>query len=394
MNSIWHSTVRRVTAIVIGGGHNGLAMSTNLAQQGIDHLVLERGEIANTWRNERWDSLRLLTPNWQCQLPGMSYGGPDPDGFMYSSEIVEFINQYAAVNTSPVNLSTNVISVKPCESGYRVETNQGPWDCRIVVMANGHFSVPNIPAVASAVPNSINMISARDYKNCDQLDEGSVLVIGASATGLQLANEIRNSGRQVRLSVGEHVRMPRTYRGRDIQWWMNAMGLLRQSIEEVDDITRVRGIPSPQLVGTEDRSTLDLNRLLLSIDEWIEQNDSGYEIPAERFEPTQIDKAPEMTLNLSDGEIRTIIWATGYKDDFSFLKAPVFDPRDRLRHNGGIVIDGAGLYTMGSTFMRRRQSSFISGAVDDARELSDHIAAFIRDTYCTQKSRASLAISP
>ncbi|MEX0870544.1 MAG: NAD(P)-binding domain-containing protein, partial [Aquisalimonadaceae bacterium] len=252
---------RVVTVVVIGAGHAGLAMSRHLAIRAIDHVVLERGEVANAWRHERWDSLRLLTPNWQCRLPGFRYAGPDPDGFMTMPEVIDFIRTYADQVSAPVRTGTTVTSVRPASDGYLVTTDQGNWRCRAVVIASGAFNLPVVPALAEAVPASINAITARDYRSPDRLEDGGVLVVGASATGLQLADEIHRSGRPVTLAVGDHVRMPRHYRGRDIQWWMGAAGILDQRYDEVDDIDRARRVPSPQLVGTADRSTLDLNTL-------------------------------------------------------------------------------------------------------------------------------------
>jgi putative flavoprotein involved in K+ transport len=242
-----------------------------------------------------------------------------------------------------------------------------------------------------------------------------VLVVGASATGVQLADEIHRSGRPVTLAVGEHVRMPRTYRGRDIQCWMHETGLLDQRYDAVDDLVRARRVPSPQLVGTPDRTTLDLNalssagvrlvgrlagmrdrvaifsgslrnvcaladlkmnRLLANIDSWCLEQGVGGADEAERPDPTRVPERPDLTLDLARGEIGTILWATGYRADYSWLDVPVLDAKGRLRHDGGVV-DAPGMYAMGLTFMRRRKSSFIHGAEDDARDLATHLAGYL-----------------
>ncbi|WP_290652837.1 NAD(P)-binding domain-containing protein [Aquisalimonas sp.] len=429
------SAARAVTVVVIGAGHAGLAMSHYLSERSIDHVVLERGEVANAWRHERWDSLRLLTPNWQCRLPGFHYAGPDPDAFMTMPEVVDFIRAYAVRLSAPVRAGTTVTSVRPAANGYHVITDRGAWRCRAVVLASGAFNVPVVPALAEAVPARVTSITPREYRSPRQLEDGGVLVVGGSATGLQLADEIHRSGRPVTLAVGEHVRMPRIYRGLDIQRWLDAAGILDQRYDEVDDIARARRLPSPQLVGSLDRSTLDLNalgdrgvalvgrvvgvrdgvlqfsgalrrycasadlkleRLLDTIDEWARHSgmDEWAGLP-ERPTPTRIDDAPRLSLDLNRREIRTIVWATGFGPDYSWLHAPAFDRKGALRHTGGVV-DVPGLYVLGLPFMRRRKSSFIHGCDDDARDLSAHLAAYLdcRQGRLTRQEDDSLAAIP
>jgi putative flavoprotein involved in K+ transport len=408
---------RTVTTVVIGAGHAGLAMSRHLTQRSIDHVVLERGEVANSWRRERWDSLRLLTPSWQSRLPGYHYDGPEPDGYMSMPQVIDFISGYAELISAPIETRTTVTSVRRSGEMYLVVTDRGEWLCETLVIASGAFGVPVVPGLQEAVPRSVSMTTPASYRNPGQLDEGGVLVVGASATGLQLADEIHRSGRPVTLAVGGHVRMPRVYRGRDIQCWMDAVGLLDERYEDVDDIARARRVPSPQLVGTPERSTLDLNsltdrgvrivgricgvregvaqlsgslrnvcqladlkmnRLLDRIDQWAAQNGGDDEpAAAERFEPTRLPDSPRVALDLRSGEIRTIVWATGFRPDYSWLEVPVFDRKGRLRHEGGVVVDAPGIYVMGLPFLRRRKSSFIHGAADDARELCAELAGYL-----------------
>ncbi len=218
--------MRRTTTIIIGAGAAGLAMSWRLTASGIDHVLLERGEVANSWRTERWDSLRLLTPNWQSRLPGYAYSGSDPDGFRTMPETVDFISGYAATFSAPVETHTQVTSVRTDDGGYRVSTNTGEWRSRSVVIASGACNVASVPAIAETLPTTIRSVTPMSYRNPDQLPAGGVLIVGASATGVQLAQEIQASGRPVTLAVGEHVRAERTYRGRDILWWMDRLGLL------------------------------------------------------------------------------------------------------------------------------------------------------------------------
>ncbi len=251
----------RVTTAVIGAGHAGLAASRFLTDRSIDHVVLERGEVANSWRRERWDSLRLLTPNFQSRLPGYRYDGPDPDGYMTMGEVIEFISRYASVSSAPVRTNTNVTSLTRTDDGYHVATSDGDFRCRCVVIASGACNLPSVPALRDAVPASIEQFTPFNYRNPSQLPDGGVLVVGPSATGVQLAAEIHRSGRPVTLSVGEHVRLPRTYRGRDVLWWMESSGMWDERYDHIDDLTRARRLPSPQLVGTPERATLDLNTL-------------------------------------------------------------------------------------------------------------------------------------
>jgi len=408
------SRPQRITTVVIGGGHAGLAISHCLSTRGIDHVVLERGEVANAWRRERWDSLRLLTPNWQCRLPGYSYRGHDPDGFMRSGEVARFICDYARFSAAPLHTHTTVTAVSQTDGGYRVVTSRGDWHCRTLVIASGAYNLPAVPALARALPTRVASITPHHYRNPAQLAAGGVLVVGASATGLQIADEVRRSGRQVILAVGEHVRMPRRYRGRDIQFWLHETGLLDEHYQAMDDIQRIRKLPSPQLVGTPEGKTLDLNalsrqgvqlvgrlvgirddlaqfsgslgnvvkladlklgRLLVSIDEWIARNGWTGEVDAaERAVPTRIDSSPDMAIDLRRRGIDTVIWATGFRPDYSWLKVPVLDRKGRIRHDGGVA-DAPGLYVMGLPFMRRRKSGFIFGATEDARAICDHLNA-------------------
>jgi putative flavoprotein involved in K+ transport len=407
---------RRTTTVVIGAGHAGLAMSWCLAQRSIDHVVLERGEVANSWRTERWDSLRLLTPNWQSRLPGYGYEGDDPDGFRTMPETIDFVERYADAIAAPVRTHTNVTSVRRNSDGYTVATNQGDWHCQTVVLATGACNIPQVPALAEGAPSTITTLTPMQYRNPGQLEEGGVLVVGASATGTQIADEIHRSGRPVTLAVGEHVRVPRVYRDRDIQWWMDAAGVLDERYDEVEDIVRARNVPSLQLTGSPESRTVDLNslrcigvkligrlagindgkaqfsgslrnqcaladlkmnRLLDTIDEWaIESGFDDVVSPPHRFEPTEVEASPPLSIDLTSGEIQTIIWATGFRPDYSWLDVPVFDRKGRVRHDGGVV-EAPGMYVMGMPFLRRRKSSLIDGAGEDARDLSAHLASYL-----------------
>ncbi len=402
----------KTTTVVIGGGHAGLAMSRRLTERSIDHVVLERGEVANSWRTERWDSLRLLTPNWQCALPGSPYDGPDPDGYLSAPGVAGLLTAYAFTIGAPVYTNTTVLAVTGRTDGYEVHTNRGVWTCATVVVASGPANVAAVPAVAAAVPERIAMVTPLTYRSPADLDERGVLVVGASATGIQLAEEIHRSGRDVTIAVGEHVRLPRTYRGRDIFWWLDAAGVLDERHDEIDDLVRARNVPSPQLIGSPERRTVDLAslarrgvrlvgrlagirggqaqfsgglenvcrladlklaRLRARLDDWAEHTgvgDIGPPEPAPR--PATIADAP-LTLDLERGEIGTIVWATGYRPDHSWLHLPVFDHRGRIRHDGGVIGGAPGAYLLGANLLRRRRSSYISGAAADTADLADHL---------------------
>ena len=218
--------MKRTDTIIIGGGQAGLAMSRCLTDEGIDHVVLERGRVAERWRSERWDSLRLLSPKWHTRLPGFRYQGADRDGFMTMPELISYFERYAKSFSAPVQDETTVLGVERAERGYRVRTDQGDWQAPNVVVATGHCDVPFVPKAAAGLSSDVHQVVPSHYKNPDQLPNGGVLVVGASASGIQLAQEIHRSGRPVTLAVGRHTRIPRRYRGRDIAWWLEASGIL------------------------------------------------------------------------------------------------------------------------------------------------------------------------
>lgn len=418
--------ISTVATVIVGAGHAGLAMSRCLAERSIDHVVLERGEIAHSWRTERWDSLRLLTPNWQSRLPGFRYAGDDPDGYRTLPEVIDFITGYARAIAAPVRAHTTVTAVRGTETGYLVRTDQGDWRCRTLVLASGACNIALVPDFADRVPPSVAMLTAQSYRNPGQIADGGVLVVGASSSGTQIAYELQRAGRQVTLAVGEHIRAPRVYRGRDLEWWMDAAGVLDERYDQVDDIARARRVPSLQLAGTPDRSTLDLNaltatgvrlagrlagitedgkvlfsgslrnmcalsdlkmgRLLDLIDDWARASGlDGTAGPPHRPPPTRVEADPPLGLDLVKDGIKAIIWACGYRPDHSWLELPVFDRKGMIRHDGGIVAS-PGLYLMGMQFLRRRKSALIDGAGGDASELSAHLASHLDNTARRQLS--------
>ena len=406
--------MKRISTLIIGAGQAGLAMSKCLSDRSIPHVVIERGDVANAWRTQRWDSLRLLTPNWQSRLPGFAYSGSDPDGFMGMPELIEYLESYAAVSCAPIEPRTSVVSVTADVAGYRVLTTRGEWQCQNLILANGACSRAHVPGFSGAVPEHVEQLTPLQYRNPSQLPDGGVLVVGASATGVQLAAEIATAGHEVVLSAAEHIRMPRHYRGRDIQWWMDRCGVLDTRTQEVDDINRARRVPSLQLFGDSTRrfadlnalqasgveiagrlatirdgqalfsgglsnaatlSDLKMNRLLAQFDAWAQERATPGLGTPERFDPTSLPSSPRLTCNLTESNIRSIIWATGFRPDFSWLHLPVFDRRGRLLHQEGRVAHG--LYVLGLPFLRRRKSTLLDGVGDDARAHADHLTQVI-----------------
>jgi putative flavoprotein involved in K+ transport len=404
----------RVSVVVVGAGPGGLSMSRRLTEAGVDHVVLERGEVGSSWRHERWDSLRLLTPNWMTALPGYRYEGDDPDGFMTAAETVAFLDGYRRRFDPPVLTGVNVDAVARTDDGFDVSTGNGHWQCDAVVAASGGSSDPRMPAFAADLPRRIEQLSAIDYRRPAQLDaNGRVLVVGASASGVQIADELARAGREVTIAAGEHVRLPRRYRDRDIYWWLDRIGQLDERYDEVDDIARARRHASVQLVGTDEGRDLDLNalhdrgveiagrlmgvngtttqhsgglanlaknadlkqaRLLRRIDEYATEHGLDGDIaPPHEPRPTGVGDAP-IELDLSS--FSTVVWATGHRPAYPWLPDGAFDRRGRIVHDGGVAAM-PGLYLLGLPFLRRRRSNLIAGIGLDAEDLAGHLRAYL-----------------
>ncbi len=403
--------MRSAEAIVIGGGQAGLAMSRALMDRGIGHVVLERGRIAERWRSERWESLRMLTPRWMSRLPGWSYRGPDPNGFMGRNELIDYLDDYARSFAAPVETGVSVTGVARDGTGYRVATTRGDWWAPNVVLATGYCDLPKIPAAARALDDRIVQIAPSRYRKAELLKEGGVLIVGASATGVQLAAEIHATGRPVTLAVSRHTRLPRRYRGADIMVWLDAMGVFNQTVDQVPNPESSRGAPSLQLIGSDDHRSVDLATLqdsgvrltghvaaidgarvgfandlgahvgiaerrlaqqLARIDAHVRGRGLDGVVPeAEPMRPVRAVAAPE-ALDLAAEGIHTVIWATGFKRSYPWLQVPVLDERGEIRQKGGVT-PAPGLYVLGQFFQTRRNSSFIDGVGVDARTIARHI---------------------
>lgn len=407
-----------IDTVVVGGGQAGLAMSRELTARNIEHLVLERGTAGNAWRTSRWNSLRLLTPNWANGLPGRPYPGPGHDAFMSAQEFASSLRSYAEFISAPLVENIEVRDVHALHDGYKLNTTHGPILCRTMVIATGGAALPLVPPMAAAVPAQIFQTTPATYKQPSDLPDGGVLVVGASASGVQIARELRLSGRHVSLAVGSHVRLPRQYCGRDIEWWLDAIGALDENLDQVDDLARVRRTPTPQLIGGPhpvdlealqrlgieilgrladirngravfsgglahvcQAADLKLNRLLDRIDLWAAARIPSTDLLlAIRPSPTPLPTRPRLHMELGSKEITSIVWATGFKPAHDWLgDLPVFDRHGRIIHDGGVVTQAPGLYVLGLPFLRRRRSLQISGAGPDAQDIARHLDKHLRN---------------
>ena len=400
-----------IDTVVVGAGHAGLAVSRLLTRAGRDHVVVDRGRIGERWRTERWDSLRLLSPNWMTRLPGWEYDGSEADGFMTSAGFVRHLERYAESYGAPVLTGTTVRDLVAAHSGgYRLVTDSGTWSPRHVVIATGPHGLPQVPAGLDAA----EVLTASRYRNPAQLPPGGVLVIGASSSGAQIADELNRAGREVYLSAGRHTRMPRCYRGMDIFRWLESTGRLARTIDEVPDPVAARREPSMQLVGhrsgecarnldlvtlqadgvrllgrfegvdgtrarfrpdlAESAADADLrmHRLLDVVDEYIACTGlTGKVLRAER-PPALVTSAPPDVLDLSRAGIATVLVATGYRPDYPWLRLPIIGPDGHIRQNRGVTT-APGVYVVGQRFQYRRDSAFIDGARHDAAAVVQHL---------------------
>ncbi len=409
MPSDGNSLVRRTRVVIVGGGQAGLAMSACLSQRGLDHVVLERGRIGERWQSERWESLRLLTPNWLSRLPRWTYAGPEPHGYMSALEVARHLEAYARHTAAPVEAGTTVVAVQRAGDAYRVVADaagrRAVWLAASVVIATGACDVPHVPAFAAALPPDVHQLVPARYRSPRDLPDGGVLVVGPSASGAQLADELVRAGRPTTLAVGRHVRLPRRYRGRDIMAWLDAAGILDERVDASRDLERARRPPSFQLVAGR---TLDLPalaaagvrlvgrvvgaagaRVALAADLEATTRDADARLtrlldridafaggaPCPRPAPFVAPPAPE-TIDLRAEGIATVLWCTGYRRAYPWLEVPVLDGHGELVHRGGITA-APGLVALGLPFMRRRKSTFLDGIGDDAAELAEHLATYL-----------------
>ncbi len=406
-----------IDTLVIGAGHAGLAVSHLLGHAGRDHVVVDRGRIAEAWRSERWDSLHLLSPRWMTRLPGWGYTGPGQEGFMPTGELVGHLERYAATSGSPLELGREIFEVARAGTGFRVVADGATWRARNVVVATGPTGRPRVPATAHELDPDIDLLPALHYRNPEALRPGGVLVVGASASGVQIADELVRAGRRVVLSVGSHTRMPRRYRGMDAHWWLECTGRTAATIDTVADPEAARREPSLQLAGrapddprgeTVDLATVqalgvelvgrlgsftgrvatfaaDLAatvgeserrqaRFLDLVDDHVDRSHLATEVgPADRPRPVSVPVTRERVDLRAEG-IGTVVIATGYAPHHPWLKVAVTDRHGVIRQHRGAT-PARGLYVVGQRFQHRRDSGTLDGARHDARDVVAAICA-------------------
>lgn len=396
--------------VVVGAGQAGVAMSEHLSAQGVHHVVLERGRIAERWRSARWDSLVANGPAWHDRFPGMEFGEVDPDAFVPKERVADYFVEYASMIDAPVRAGVEVTRVtrRDRQPGFRVETSEGALHARYVVAATGPFQKPVLPGLVAAGAR-YEQIHSNDYRNPGQLPEGGVLVVGAGSSGVQIAEELRASGRDVLLAVGPHDRPPRRYRGRDFVWWLGVLGkwdmstpplgaehvtiavsgahggrtvdfrdlaasgitLVGRAASFEDDVMRF----DDDLAANIARGDENYLSLLAEADAYIARN--GLDLPEEPeahlLGPLpECVTAPHRALDLTAAGVRSIVWATGFAVDYGWLPETALDERGRPRHQRGVSSE-PGVYFLGLPWQSRRGSSFIWGVWHDAKHLADHI---------------------
>ena len=405
--------MRTTGTVIIGAGQAGLAASRFLTDRSHDHVLLERGRIGQRWRSDSWDSLHLLTPNWMNALPGWPYAGPDPDGFSSAAAFTDRLAGYARSFDAPVEEQTGVDVLRRRDHRFEVVTDRAVWLAANVIIATGWCDQPAVPAMARATAADVHQAAPSEYRNPGSLPPGGVLVVGAAATGVQLADELRAAGRDVTIAVGSHRRMPRSYRGMDIYWWLDRIGVLDRTIDEMPDRVLARHEPSAQLVGRPDRRSVDLatlhavgvhlvgrviaidghrvrlapdlpasvaaadlrlRRLLGAIDRHIDTNGLRHEVLEPERTPAVAPTGVVRDLDLRAAGIRTVVWATGHRRSYPWLRLPVLDHHGEIRqHRGRTPMPG--LYVLGQRFQHRRSSNFIGGVGRDAAFVADHIVS-------------------
>lgn len=396
--------------MIVGGGQAGLSISYCLKERGIDHLVLEKHRIAHSWRNQRWDSFCLVTPNWQCQLPGYAYSGPDPNGFMGRDNIVEYIEAYARSFAPPVKEGITVHQVEKIRDGFQLVTSAGNYTANRVVIATGGYHTPKIPTFAARLPKSIAQLHSSQYKQPDQLPEGAVLIVGTGQSGCQIAEDLHLAGRQVHLCVGGAPRSPRRYRGKDVVDWLAEMGYYDIPIDEHPQKETVRHKTNHYLTGRDGGREIDLRQFategmqlygrLTNIDgtqlhfdsslkENLDQADAVSESikhtidnfiaknqisapPGEAYQPVWEPSQTTLSLDFAAANITSVIWSIGYHTDFSWIDVPVFDGKGYPGHDRGVT-SVKGLYFLGLPWLYTWGSGRFSGIARDARYLADHM---------------------
>lgn len=411
---------KHYSAIVVGGGQAGLSISYCLKNKSIDHIVLEKNYIGYSWQEKRWDTFCLVTPNWQCTLPGYHYPGNNPNGFMAKEAIVEYIKDYARSFNPPIKEGVEVLSVKknPSQGLFELTTSIGNYTANQVVIATGSYHQPKIPRMAERLAKEIVQLHSSDYKNPESLPEGEVLVVGSGQSGCQIAEDLHLAGRKVHLCVGSAPRSPRQYRGKDVVDWLDRLGYYDLSIDEHSDPESVRKKTNHYLTGRDGGHEIDLrafakegmqlygtlkeiegdrlefkpnlkqnldraDEVAQSIKKTIDEYIAKKEIPAPTeppYHPVWQPSTEVTELDYKQANITSVIWCIGYQTDFNWVKVPVFDGLGYPSHDRGVT-SVTGLYFLGLPWLYTWGSGRFSGIARDAQYLSDYIANKMKYAY-------------
>ena len=410
---------KHYSVIVVGGGQAGLSIGYCLKSKGIDHIIFEKNQIGYAWQQKRWDTFCLVTPNWQCTLPGYHYSGNDPDGFMERDAIVKYIKDYAKSFDPPIKEGVEVFSVKKHNSGsFSLDTSIGNYTADQVVVATGCYHQAKIPRIAEKFADNILQIHSSDYKNPESLPEGEVLVVGSGQSGCQIAEDLHLTGRKVHLCVGGAPRSPREYRGKDVVDWLDKLGYYDLSIDRHADPDSVRNKTNHYLTGRDGGHEIDLRQFAIegmqlygslkdvredslefkpnlkhnldraddvyqsiksTIDEYIAKQ--AIDAPTEtEYQPVWQPETEISELNYQESNITSVVWCIGYKTNFSWVNVPVFDGKGYPSHDRGVTSVN-GLYFLGLPWLYTWGSGRFSGIARDAEYLSDYIATKMKYAY-------------
>jgi putative flavoprotein involved in K+ transport len=417
------SMTNHYAVVIVGGGQAGLSMSYCLTERSLDHIVFEQHQIGYSWRSKRWDSFCLVTPNWQCQLPGHPYRGEAMRGFMKKDEIVQYIEDYAASFNPPIKEGVTVLSVRrnAAQNGFEITTSIGDYTADQVVIATGGYHHPKIPRIAERLPETIVQLHSSEYKSPDALPDQAVLVVGTGQSGCQIAEDLHLAGKQVHLCVGSAPRSPRQYRGKDVVDWLDQMGYYDLPIDEHPQKEKVRTKANHYVTGRDGGREINLRQFALegmqlhgrlkninnrrlefepnlkqnldqadavaesikkTIDEFIAKNQIS--APTEPpYVPAWEPEAESLQLDYEQAEIGTVIWCTGYEADFSWIEIPVFDGKGYPGHDRGVT-PVEGLYFLGLPWLYTWGSGRFSGVARDAVYLADYITAKRKQTTYSQ----------
>ena len=400
-----------IPVAIVGAGQAGLSLSWFLRRHGIEHVVLERNVPVHSWREERWDTFCLVTPNWQCTLPGYHYDGPDPNGFLVKKEIVEYLEGFIASFDPPIISNVDVRALAPDSGGFLLETSAGRLRARQVVVATGGYHTPIIPEDAAQLPAGILQVNAGEYRNSRQLPPGRVLVVGSGQSGAQIAEDLLIDGRDVHLAVGPAPRVSRFYRGRDIVEWLHLMGFYDMPVEQHPLREGIRDNTNHYVSGRDGGRDIDLRRHALagmqlhgrllgiegtiarfgndlaasldaadatnasikgSIDKWIAGQGIEAQVETPYTPPWVPSSEMPLSLDLAEAGITSIIWCIGFRAEFGWINAPVLDGRGRPMHTRGVTAT-PGIYFLGLPWMHTWGSGRMSGIARDAEYLAERI---------------------